>query len=87
MSKHYPKYCYFEEDNLNAKMYYFLQAFPFKIAWYHVYHDPTRPLVVDIGSGIVIDSLFLYNLLHAALDMMKSYAIPEKIPTLSSMRG
>lgn len=31
-------------------MIYF-QAFPFEIDWESIFDDPTRPLVVDVGSG------------------------------------
>ncbi|XP_074312041.1 uncharacterized protein LOC141647657 isoform X2 [Silene latifolia] len=42
------------------------RAYPFEIDWNTVYHDPARPLVVDIGSG---NGLFLKGMAKSRKDL------------------
>lgn len=39
-----------------------LQAYPFELDWNAIFADPSRPLIVDIGSGIVHPFSFLFKM-------------------------
>ncbi|XP_065855843.1 phosphoglycerate kinase, cytosolic-like isoform X2 [Euphorbia lathyris] len=42
------------------------RAYPFEIDWSSAFHDPTRPLVVDIGSG---NGMFLLGMAQRRMDL------------------
>nr|XP_043632560.1 phosphoglycerate kinase, cytosolic-like [Erigeron canadensis] len=42
------------------------KGYPYSIDWHEIYDDPTRPLLVDIGSG---NGLFLFGMMRKKKDM------------------